>query len=376
MNIEISAQSASTNAAILFLDKKFQPLFGAIPSAVEAEFKVIQSKYLAKKRQGLLNSQGEFELITAPILEEKGLGEGENLRLTAYKALKSANSDKIESLEIDLSKASLEQLATVLEGLHYATYTFDQYKSKKKKLSVQNVKVIVSSDNLLKANEINDHKVKENSAIDFTRDLVNTPGGDLTPQAYTQIIQDRFAQRANVNINVKTQQTLKEEEYNGLLTVGRGSQNPPVMVVLEYTPENAKEEVHLGLVGKWITFDTGGISLKPSNGMWEMRMDMGGSASVLGAFDLITSLHLPIKVTTVVCLAENRPGENACLPGDIFKAKNGKTIMVDNTDAEGRLVLIDGLYAVQEAGATHVLDLATLTGAIIRAIGSSITGVF
>ena len=130
------------------------------------------------------------------------------------------------------------------------------------------------------------------------------------------------------------------------------------------------------MVGKGVTFDTGGISIKPSPGMWEMKCDMAGAATVLAALCAIAVLKLPIKVSAVLCLAENRPGNAAVLPGDIFTAKNGKTIMVDNTDAEGRLILTDGLAEAGALGATHIIDLATLTGAIVRAIGPSIAGLF
>jgi leucyl aminopeptidase len=132
----------------------------------------------------------------------------------------------------------------------------------------------------------------------------------------------------------------------------------------------------LALVGKGLTFDTGGIDLKPSERMWEMKCDMSGSAAVVGALATIAALQLPIEVIGIVPLAENRPSGKALLPGDIFVAKNGKTVMVDNTDAEGRLVLSDALCEATNLKATHIVDLATLTGAVVRALGPAITGYF
>src|SRR6185436_10015471 len=167
----------------------------------------------------------------------------------------------------------------------------------------------------------------------------------------------------------------------GLWTVGKGSDRPPRMVTLSYDGAAAGKgrkgaQPHLVLVGKGITFDTGGISIKPSQGMWEMKCDMAGAATVLAALGAIADLKLPIRASAVLCLAENRPGNASVLPGDIFTAKNGKTVMVDNTDAEGRLVLTDGLAEAGSLGATHIIDLATLTGAIVRAVGPSMAGLF
>ena len=169
---------------------------------------------------------------------------------------------------------------------------------------------------------------------------------------------------------------LAREGFNGLLTVGAGSRFEPCMVKLSYNPGDASKDRHLALVGKGITFDTGGISLKPAKGMKEMQSDMAGAATALAAICTAAELKVPLKMSAYLCLAENRIGSGAVLPGDIFKAKNGKTVMVDNTDAEGRLVLSDGICAAVENGATHVVDVATLTGAMVRALGNTITGFF
>jgi leucyl aminopeptidase len=146
------------------------------------------------------------------------------------------------------------------------------------------------------------------------------------------------------------------------------------MVVLRHVPRAASKET-LAFVGKGITFDSGGISLKPGDKMWEMKGDMAGAAAVLYAMRALGKIRPDVKVLGVLCCAENLPDANAQRPGDIFAAKNGKSVMVDNTDAEGRLVLLDGLARAGEEGATHVLDIATLTGAVIRALGPSVAGV-
>jgi leucyl aminopeptidase len=146
------------------------------------------------------------------------------------------------------------------------------------------------------------------------------------------------------------------------------------MVVLRHVPRKASKET-IALVGKGITFDSGGISLKPGDKMWEMKGDMAGAAAVLYAMRALGKIRPDVKVVGVLCCAENMPDANAQRPGDIFTAKNGKSVMVDNTDAEGRLVLIDGLARAGEEGATHVVDIATLTGAVVRALGTSVAGI-
>lgn len=162
----------------------------------------------------------------------------------------------------------------------------------------------------------------------------------------------------------------------GHVTVGKGSSHEPYMITLDYKPAKRTSRDHLVIVGKGLTFDTGGLCLKPPKSMPEMISDMSGAATALAAIQAIASLKLPVHVSAVCCLAENAIGNKSVLPGDIFTAKNGKTVMVDNTDAEGRLVLSDGLAEAGLIGATHIVDLATLTGAMVRALGYAVTGFF
>ena len=186
---------------------------------------------------------------------------------------------------------------------------------------------------------------------------------------------------------------LEKEGFMGHVTVGKGSSHEPHMITLSYDgtkfangkpsgrstdtkSANRTSRDHLVIVGKGLTFDTGGLCLKPAKSMPEMISDMSGAATALAAIQAIATLKLPIKVSAVCCLAENAIGNKSVLPGDIFKAKNGKTVMVDNTDAEGRLVLSDGLAEAGLIGATHIVDLATLTGAMVRALGYAVTGFF
>jgi leucyl aminopeptidase len=211
----------------------------------------------------------------------------------------------------------------------------------------------------------------------FARDLANAPANELTPATFAE----RAAELAS-RFDTLTAEMLGPEEMAGLgmgalLGVGMGSHNPPRLIVLRHEPhETPHPELVLGLVGKGITFDTGGVALKPATYMEEMRGDMSGGAAVVAATGAIAELGLPIRTLTVVAAAENVMGGGSFRPGDVLTASNGKTIEITNTDAEGRLVLADALVYARQQGATHVVDLATLTGAMSRALGDFYAGVF
>jgi leucyl aminopeptidase len=301
--------------------------------------------------------------------KETGLSPLDHLRMAGYRLAKWAENNSVKTLMIPpLKNDSIKKRDAILQGLCHASYAFDKYKDKKHKKA--NIEYLFADDMEIDGNSLQ----ALFSGIDLAKNLINEPGGTLTPAIVANIAQG-IAQKHGLGIKILKERELKKEEYNGILTVGRGSKNEPAMVTLSYRPKSEKN-FHVALVGKGITFDTGGICLKTQDKMHEMKSDMSGAAIVLAAIQVIAELKLQVQVDAILCLAENRPGENAVLPGDIFKAKNGKTVMVENTDAEGRLVLIDGLAAAAELGATHIIDIATLTGAIQRALGTSIGGLF
>ena len=210
------------------------------------------------------------------------------------------------------------------------------------------------------------------SAVWRTRDLVNMPPRDLYPESFAQAMVKQ-AKNRKVKVTVFDEKYLTDNGFGGILGVGQGSQRGPRLVKLEYSPFRAKK--HLALVGKGITFDSGGLSLKPANSMDTMKMDMAGAASVAQALFAIADLGLSLKVTAWLPLAENMPGGRAGRPGDVLTIYGGKTVEVTNTDAEGRLVLADALVAAQEDNPDMLIDVATLTGAQIIALGSRVCGV-
>jgi leucyl aminopeptidase len=209
------------------------------------------------------------------------------------------------------------------------------------------------------------------------RDLVNSPPNETTPERLAERAQEIASSLEHVSTEALDPDKIKQLGMGALAAVAQGSDNPARLVVLRYDPpEPARADVVLGLVGKAITFDTGGISLKPSLHMEDMKGDMAGGAAVIEATGAIAELGLPVRVLTVAAASENMPSGHAYRPGDIITAANGKTIEITNTDAEGRLVLADALWYAREQGATHVIDLATLTGAMEVALGDLYAGVF
>ena len=209
------------------------------------------------------------------------------------------------------------------------------------------------------------------------RDLVNAPPNVCTPTTLAEFAEDTASRFEHLSFSALGPDEIREAGMGALTAVSQGSENPARLINLSYTPPNAtRGDVVLGLVGKAITFDSGGLSLKPAYRMDEMKTDMGGGGAVLAALGAIAELELPVKVLAVVPSCENMPGGRSYRPGDIVTALNGKTIEVTNTDAEGRLILADALTHTRRSGATHILDLATLTGAIVVAMGDYYAGLF
>ncbi len=217
-------------------------------------------------------------------------------------------------------------------------------------------------------------------SVAFARDLVNEPAGSLTPERFAAVVSDRFAGSATLTVEVWDELRIADERLGGLLGVAAGSQRPPRLVRVEYRPDDPFEfdgrVPHLAFVGKGITFDSGGLSLKPATGMESMKTDMGGAAAVLAAMDAVAALDGRIPITAWAPMTENLPSGTAVKPGDVLTTRSGKTIEVLNTDAEGRLILADGLALAVESEPDAVVDLATLTGAAVVALGKEIAGLF
>jgi leucyl aminopeptidase len=207
------------------------------------------------------------------------------------------------------------------------------------------------------------------------RVLANMPGNELTPQTFADRAR-QMAQAVGLPVEVLDETRIAELRMGLLLGVARGSQEPPRVVVMRHEPAGAQAGVTLALVGKGITFDTGGISIKPADNMDKMKDDMSGGAAVIGAMAAIARLEAPIRCLGVIPMTENMPSGTAIKPGDVLTSASGKTVEILNTDAEGRLVLGDAIWYARELGATHLVDVATLTGACVVALGKTTSGLF
>lgn len=374
IKIEIKESGKANANTLLFVKKSIQ-----FSAALSKKALTRAETILDGMEDGLFDDLDLLDLDDKPTIfvnaaKERGLTSLDQLRTAGFRLGKRARKKQMHCVSLMLADAAPEQVKAIIHGLHYSEYVFDRYKTKKQK-SFEVTYEIVAQDNVKEFSKIAKEVAIEQASITLTRDWINTPGSDLTPVVFVAEA-EKIAKETGLKIKVRDFKALQKEGFNGLVTVGKGSPSLPYLVTLEYKPTKAPKDVHLALVGKGLTFDTGGMSLKPASGMWEMCCDMSGAAAVLGAIRTIALLKLPIRVSAVLCLAENRIGSNAVLPGDIFTAKNGKTVMVDNTDAEGRLALSDGLAEAGLLKATHIIDLATLTGAMVRALGYAITGFF
>jgi len=319
-------------------------------------------------------SKGEpGELVALPT-EDKvfllGIGDGTPSALRKAGAAVARRSKAADSLALDLRALSLDtdSVNGLVEGLLLGSYGFTQKKEARPR-ALQDITVVVRRPADLQ--QALDRALTVAGATATARDLVNTPSLEKSPawlaaQATTLL--------KGLSVRVRDEQELRADGWGGVTAVGMGSSRPPRVIEATYDGGGSR---HVVLVGKGITFDTGGISIKPNEGMLTMKMDMGGAAAVLATLRAVADLKLPVKVTVLACVAENMPSGEAQRPSDVITQYGGTTVEVLNTDAEGRLVLADGIaYADKVLKADVIIDIATLTGAMPVALGKKIAGLF
>jgi leucyl aminopeptidase len=275
---------------------------------------------------------------------------------------------------LDPSLLDVEQQArAVVEGIVIGGYDPGGWKTAQERKSLDRLTLVTDED-------LGDATRRAGIVAEWTnhaRELANRPPNDLTPVRLAEHAAGIASRFESLTASALGAEEMAERGMGAILAVGQGSQNEPRMILMRYEPSSAaRPDLVLGLVGKGMTFDTGGISLKKSEYMEDMKGDMAGGGAVVAAMGAIAELGLPVRAVGVVAAAENMPGGTSYRPGDIVTAMNGKTIEVTDTDAEGRIVLADALVYAREEGATHLLDLATLTGAMERALGDVYAGVF
>jgi leucyl aminopeptidase len=319
--------------------------------------------------------------ISSPLLILVGLGsdvDAKACRRAAGVAARAATN--VSSVAVALPADTAELVRAVTEGCALGAYTFTAYKKDPKADKAAGT-VTVLSPAARKKELVTAFEEAQvlSRAVRATRDWVNLPPGDLTPPVFADAVSDAVAEvtkgrgAPKVGVKVFDEKQLEELGCGGILGVGQGSSARPRLVEITYSPRGAKK--HLALIGKGITFDSGGLTIKPAQGMQEMKSDMAGAAAVIQATLAIAALKLPVKVTTLAPMAENMVSGSAIRPGDVLTMYGGTTVEVLNTDAEGRLILADALVMATERKPDVVIDVATLTGAMVLALGDRVAGV-
>lgn len=313
--------------------------------------------------------------LGAPVVALVGVGETdspttEDLRRAAGTITREVTG--VDTIGLLLPATDVEQVAAVAEGALLGAYTFTRYRSDTGSRPAPALTLLtpLAKDSAAKKAVTRADVLAR--AVHGTRDLVNTAPGDLPPAEFADIAK-AAAKGTKVKVSVLDEKALADGGYGGLVAVGKGSSRPPRLVTLTWSPSRPRRSV--ALVGKGITFDTGGLSIKPAKAMETMKLDMAGAAAVLHTVLAAAALELPVKVTGYLCLAENMPSGTAQRPSDVITIRGGTTVEVLNTDAEGRLVLADGLAAACEQNPDLVVDVATLTGAQMVALGSRVSAV-
>ncbi|AWB95472.1 leucyl aminopeptidase [Agromyces badenianii] len=319
-------------------------------------------------------SPEELVRIPAPeggarVVAVAGIGDradAASLRLAAGSALRQLKGAITVAIAIPTDDAA--SAAALLEGAALGAYGYDEYRSEPKPRPAR-----ITLHSAFAESAIGIERVRSVvAAVARTKDLVNMPPADLFPARLAEIAVDA-AGAVGITARVWDEEALAADGFGGILAVGKGSSRGPRLVRLEYAPAGAS--AHLALVGKGITYDSGGLSLKPMGSLVGMKTDMAGAAAILSAMVALAELEAPIRVTGWLCLAENLPSSTAMRPNDVLRIRGGKTVEVLNTDAEGRLVLADGLVAASEEQPDAIVDVATLTGAQVVALGHRIAGV-
>lgn len=394
-----STKPEKNQTLVLFVDTEKKPWQAdAAPKELQGfcrDLSKEQSK--SSLKNGLLlrncNLDGYANLLLFPTEKGGDKGDGkdhgkENVRRLAAKVYSSIKSNQLPRVDILVDSVSSKKLSTesateaLTEGLHLSAYEFNDLKSKDKKseknddsIKSFNVGLIFKSKSpSKKLEEAHAHGEILAETQNFARWLGDNPGNYMTPDILAKETV-AAAKGTKLKVTVWDKARIKKERMGGLYGVSLGSDAEPRFIIMEYNGA-AKSKKPVVFVGKGLTFDTGGISIKPSSGMEEMKYDMCGGANVIGALLAIARLKLKVNVVGLVPASENMPGPLANKPGDILTARNGKSVEVFNTDAEGRLILMDALSYASEMKPAAIFDAATLTGAVIVALGNSYTAFF
>ncbi len=317
--------------------------------------------------------------LRSPRLLLVGLGSRSSFSLDTLRRVAAAAATRARSLKLDSaafalpvaegSAARVAATEAAAEGATLGLYRFDRYKTKAEEHDLSTFTIVSDDEGVAEGAETG---AKLAAATVLARDLQNEPSNTATPEFLAQRARE-IAERHGMDVTILDRAAIEAEGLNGLATVGRSAENEPRFIVLEHKG-GGEDEAPIVLVGKAVTFDSGGISIKPTAGMEDMKFDMSGGAGVLGAMDAVGSLGLPVNVVALVPSTENLPDGNAFKPGDVLTLHSGKTVEIVTTDAEGRLILADALSYARRYNPAAVIDCATLTGACHVALGDHASG--
>ncbi len=383
------AEKESTDVIILSLFedvKKIPPELNAVNKASGGTISnLLESSDFTGKLNETMMVPTSKKIIPERILLV-GLGKAtelssDRIRQAAGTASRLIQGKKFKNPSMLLYKTEYKGISidsatrSIVEGILLSLYNFTRYKTLKKeeKTAITNFTLVVpKKDVLARVKSVTKNTQIVADAVCFTRDIVNMPGSDATPTFLANKAKE-FAKKAGVKCKILSSPEMNKLGMGGILNVSRGSAQPPKFIILEYNSKK-KNNNTIVLIGKGVTFDSGGISLKPGANMDLMKADMAGAAAVLGTFKAITSLKPSTHIVGLVPCTENMPGSKALKPGDIIKCLSGKTVEILNTDAEGRLILADAISYAKRYKPDAVIDIATLTGACVAALGTFASG--
>ncbi len=376
-------QTTESAAAKVLIATKEEPLNYGITGGIVGRSTFNKLKTLSERED---NEDDKKEIIVLDTVEEAvvllrpcnaaTVADLQNLGGKLWNRIKNFKDAAVYARHLPKTDFAAQDIANNLGlGLELASYSFDKYHTKKKPSEYPKLETV----NFV-AKEPLDKKAYEPiaalaNAVRYARDLTNEPANELTPEIYAKDI--KRLEHLGLKVTLLDKSELKKKGFNMLLSVSQGSANDPYVAIIEYQGNKKKKGWDIALVGKGVTFDSGGISIKPAGGMWDMKQDMAGSAVVAASLKAAAQQKLNLNVVGIVGLVENMPSATATRPGDIVTSLKGLTVEILNTDAEGRLVLGDCLaYVEKEYKPERIIDLATLTGAIIIALGNEMAGMF
>ncbi len=371
VKVSTSAPAGATAVATFAFSNRLNKIDGVKKAAAE------RAGFTGKPGSTLTLNDGDKVRVVLGLGPSGEAGAGE-LRTAVAAFVRGVSKHRraaVDLVDVDLEVDEERAAAVVAEGAILANYSFDELKSDDDAGPSLSTLTIATEGDLRGVRAAVAKAVAVADGVCFARDMVNLPGGDLTPERFARLAAER-AEAAGLQVEVLDETAIVDERLGGVIAVNKGSEHPARLVKLTYTPDDevAAGDETVALVGKGITFDSGGLSLKPPDGMIGMKMDMGGAAAVLGAMCALPAVGAPVRVVSYTPMTDNMTGPDAQRPGDVYTARDGTTVEVLNTDAEGRLILGDALALASEEEPAAIIDLATLTGACLVALGDRIAG--